>query len=127
MGFYSAHSYESSISRDIPVKRKKKKQSDQSINLRRKLQFRSEFDQEDIKTLQKEASQLQKLNITFWKSLCYKLFFFCRKPREVRLMEKSVEHFQNKLDIRSFVRVNTSLNILVNLLLDKKQINLFKY
>ena len=41
MGFYSAHSFEKSISSDIPVKKKKRKKEDQGSNLRRKLQFRS--------------------------------------------------------------------------------------
>ena len=50
----------------------------------------------------------------------------CKKSKEERIRDKISEHFDDKLDIRSFVSVNTSLALLLGLMLNKEQQLLFK-
>ena len=61
--------------------------------------------------------------------MCKSLFyipFICGPDRELRQMKKVNKHFEDQLDIRSFVRVRTNLKILLGLLYSDEQIMLFR-
>ena len=62
----------------------------------------------------------------FVRSLTCRFSCLCKKNREERMREKISEHFDDKLDIRSFVSVHTNLALLLSLLLNKEQLLLFK-
>ena len=65
------------------------------------------------------------LKVSFFESLCH-TGLLCGKNREVRLRKKVLSRFDESLDIRSFVSVRTNLAIMMNLLLKKEQLLLFK-
>ena len=62
----------------------------------------------------------------FLRSLICHFSCLCKKSREKRIREKISSRFDDKLDIRSFVSVHTSLALLLGLMLTKEQLLLFK-
>lgn len=66
----------------------------------------------------KRSKQLQ---VSCIDSVCGQITNSCKKKRVRRLQGAIAEHFDERLDIRSFVRVHTSLNLLLNTLLNKQQ------
>lgn len=56
----------------------------------------------------------------FLKSLACYISCFCKKNKEQRMREKITGHFEDKLDIRSFVSVNTNLALMLSLLFTKE-------
>ena len=62
----------------------------------------------------------------FIRSLICHFSCLCKKSREERIREKISEHFDDKLDIRSFVSVHTNLALLLGLMLNKEQLLLLK-
>ena len=78
-----------------------------------------------MKNIKEVASSSKLLKVPFIESLFN--FGICgRKSREMRLRDKISQSFDDTLDIRSFVSVQTNLGILLNLLFTKEQMLLFK-
>ena len=50
----------------------------------------------------------------------------CKQSKQLRLRKKALDRLENMLDIRSFFQVHTNLTILLQLLLSKEQLVLFK-
>ena len=50
----------------------------------------------------------------------------CRSDRKLRLKNKAIERFERMLDINSLVLTRVDTTTLINLLLDKTQMTLFK-
>lgn len=50
----------------------------------------------------------------------------CKDSKQLRLRKKALDRLENMLDIRSFFKVHTNLAILLELLLSKEQLILFK-
>ena len=80
----------------------------------------------EVHFLHKEASQVSRMKIPWCKSQFY-LYRFCRRDREVRLIERTNELLESQLDIRSFMKLQTSYSTLLRLLFNKKQQALFSY
>ena len=68
---------------------------------------------------------VKKVKTGLWETLCH-VTRCCGKNRRVRLREKSAARYQEHLDIRSFVSVETNLTLLLSLLLNRQQLTLFK-
>lgn len=77
---------------------------------------------QDVSELQKSSAETRFLvTSSFYESLICHLSDFCKKRRYKRIKSLAAEHFDQRLDIRSFVRVHTNLESLISVLLNKKQ------
>ena len=59
------------------------------------------------------------IKVSLGKILCH-INLLCKKDRKQRMRDKVAENFDESLDIRSFVSVQTTLALLMSLLLSKK-------
>ena len=76
----------------------------------------------DIKTLMDSVRRNSVLQPDLLRS-----FIPCMKSKKVRLQEKVSSRFEDMLDIRSLVNLQTNLALLLPLLLTDEQALLFKY
>ena len=53
-------------------------------------------------------------------SLACSISYICKKTKEQKLKERSLELFEDQLDVRSFVSVKKNLTLLIWLLLSKE-------
>ena len=72
----------------------------------------------DVISLIREMELVKTVKTGFWETLCH-VKRCCGKNRRVRLREKSAARYQEHLDIRSFISVETNLNLLLSLLLNR--------
>ena len=78
------------------------------------------LDEADVNDLYSELKQTTiSMKTQFIKNLCsYKLFY--KKDRELRFRERAESLFEKHLDIRSFVQLQASLTLMLDLFLTKK-------
>ena len=69
-------------------------------------------------SLIQEMALVKTVKTGFWETLCH-VKRCCGKNRRVKLREKSAARYQEHLDIRSFISVETNLNLLISLLLTR--------
>ena len=126
---FSARMYESSLSSEIWNQTKSLKKQDKINNLRSKIvsQENFELNQSNYATLQRVIEHgSEQLKIPMWKMLCY-FKLCCRKDGKYRAMRRTVDQFEDCLDIRKLVETHLNLNLLLKVLLTPPQQFLFMH
>ena len=126
MSFYTPKMFEASLLSEITVK-KPKKQGKRSKNRRRDeppleerlVNGQGILNSDDVADLIHEMALVKKVMTGFWETLCH-VKRCCGKNRRVKLREKTAEKYQEHLDIRSFMSVETNLTLLLSLLLTRQ-------
>ena len=117
LSMYSGRMYSSSIQEEIPVR--KSKQSKLGHQDQNSVGESAKLGSIDIGNIQTVASQRKILKVPFSETL-FHFGLCCRKSREMRLRKKITQRFDETLDIRSFVSVQTNFATLIRLLLTKE-------
>ena len=74
---------------------------------------------DDVIDLIHEIALLKKVMTGFWETLCHVKRCY-GKNRRVKLREKTAAKYQEHLDIRSFMSLETNLTLLLSLLLNRQ-------
>ena len=85
-----------------------------------------ELTSEDIQQVYDEVKDTNNTRINYLKA-CFHIGFFCKKDRKMKLIERMATRFEENLDIRSFVSVNTNMALTLNMLFTYEQLVLFKH
>ena len=132
LSFYTPKMFEASLLSEMPVKKTKKKgrknrgRRDDEPRLGESLHSgQGILNPDNVISLIQEMALVNKVKTGFWETLCH-VTRCCGKNRRVRLRKKSAARYQEHLDIRSFVSVETNLTLLLSLLLTRRQLTLFK-
>jgi len=129
MSYYSQQMYNKSVAAETPIrraaKRNKQKKSNTTV-LEKVLDGQQSVTQPELTSIYQQVKLITRQKVPYWKSLCY-FASLCGQDREMRLMKKVTERFEEQLDIRSFVRVRTNLALLIRVLLSDQQMLLFRH
>ena len=128
MSYYSQQMYNKSVAADTPIRRvaRRNKQKKPYLIPKQVLDGQQKVSQPDLTGIYEQVKLFTRQKVPYWKSLCY-FASLCGQDREMRLMKKVTERFEEQLDIRSFVRVRTNLALLIRVLLSDQQMLLFRH
>ena len=120
--------YNKSVAAETPIRRpaKRNKQKKSNTVLDKVLEGQKSVTQPELTSIYEQVKLITRQKVPYWKSLCY-FASLCGQDREMRLMKKVTERFEEQLDIRSFVRVRTNLALLIRVLLSDQQMLLFRH
>ena len=126
LSFYTPKMFEASLLSDMPVK-KPKKQKRRNKNRRRDeppleerlVNGQGILNSDDVIGLIHEMTLIEKVTTGFWETLCHVKRCF-GKNRRIKLLEKTAAKYQEHLDIRSFMSLETNLTLLLSLLLNRQ-------
>ena len=124
MSFYSLRMFNASLLEEMPVRKNKKKTRSKKINnLKKKLSNGTQgetLDKVDVNDLYRKLQQTTiAMKTQFFKSLCF-FKLFCKNDRELRFRKRAESLFEERLDIRSFIKLQASLALLLDLFLTKE-------
>ena len=128
MSYYSQQMYNKSVAAETPIRRpaRRNKQKKSYAVPEQVLDGQKSVTQPELTGIYDQVKLITRQKVPYWKSLCY-FASLCGQDREMRLMKKVTERFEEQLDIRSFVRVRTNLALLIRVLLSDQQMLLFRH
>ena len=126
MSIYANSMFQKSISAEIPIRRPASKKKPPKRLPESVLKGSDCVSKDDVASILNQVRLIQRHNTPFWKSLCY-FRSLCKQDKQIRLMERVAQRFEEQLDVRSFVRVRTNLALLQRVFFSDQQLMLFRH